>query len=156
MPKVNLRSCKAKKYYYNSKKELSLGNSFWCGDIKNRFKKINNGKKYIYDFLLKGHWSKSPKTGFSWPAAKRYCRGLGKGWSLPNIYQLLSLFGSRENKSEGYINPIFSDTDTFYFWSITPRAASASNAWVVGFSNRHIGPIGVSNYLRVRCFRPGP
>ena len=154
--KPKLKSCKARKYYDNAKSKLGLNPKTWCGDIASRFKKVNSGNKYIYDGLLKGHWSKQNGDDVKWSTAKSYCKKLGSGWTLPDIYQLMSLISENKDSSQGYINPIFSDTDKKWFWSNTPRVGSASDSWYVLFSSAGVYNLDVSNSNRVRCFRPGP
>ena len=151
----DIKSCKAVNYYGNAKTELNLTDKNWCGDINGRFKLENKGNDFIYDAMLKGYWSKSDGKRYKWADAKAHCTGLGNGYVLPDIYQLLSLISQTNDPNEGYINPIFSNTNT-WFWSITPRAASASYAWNVDFGNANIYASSVSYICRVRCFRPGP
>jgi len=106
--------------------------------------------------MLKGYWSKSDGKRYKWADAKAHCTGLGNGYVLPDIYQLLSLISQTKDPNEGYINPIFSDTDKYWFWSITPRVGSASHSWFVGFRSAGVDFGYVSPFGRVRCFRPGP
>jgi len=106
--------------------------------------------------MLKGYWSKWDGNTYKWADAKTHCTGLGNGYVLPDIYQLLSLISQTKDPNEGYINPIFSDTDKYWFWSITPRVGSASHSWFVGFRSAGVDFGYVSPFGRVRCFRPGP
>ena len=151
----DLSHCKANSYYSNAKEELKLKDKKHCGDIKGRFKKAKKKNALVYDSFLKGHWSKKSKKNKNYKKALAYCSALGKGWDLATIYQLISLVQKEaDKKSEEFINPLFSDNESKWYWSKTLRPNSFSIGWMVDYVG---GDVDLANEPlgRARCFRPG-
>ena len=154
---TDLKSCKAKNYYDDAKNLLALTDQKWCGDFAGRFSKKPGApaNDYVYDWLLRGYWSKQNGFPINWADAVTYCTNLGSGFELPDAYKMLSLFSQNKDANEGYIDPVFDDNDRAGFWSSTQPYSSY--AWFFLFDSADVYDLGIA-YLnrRVRCFRPGP
>ena len=93
----------------------------------------------------------------SWQGARDYCEGLslgGGGFRLPARIELISLLdidrvGS--NIDEG----AFPDAPPDSFWSASPVAGAAENAWLINFqfSTRYAAHAEIAEEHRVRCVR---
>ena len=152
------RSCKVKNTDAFRKKkvsELGLSQGRWCGDIKGRFQKLNSGKKFIYDSMLNGYWSRRSSYNMKWNHAKAYCQKLGPRWQLPDVYKMLSLFSQYNDNifKLGYINPVFSDNNStfFNFWSSS--RADILAVWKVDFTWSRLDGYSKELPLGVRCFK---
>ena len=106
--------------------------------------------------MLKGYWSKKNSRQATFQDAQNFCQSLGKEWSLPTAYQLISLISPDFDSDQGYIAPIFSDNDQENFWS-SSREAGETNTWYISFEAGiidQINPIFSTQKLQSRCFRP--
>ena len=155
----NPKDCKAISYSGNSinaKKELSLGNKFWCGAIKNRFQVVKKGNDWIYDAMLKGFWSKSSSGSLNWEGAKSYCSKLANGYQLPLTSELISLMISKKGE-HNYMN--LSTGAYFrhsYYWSGASRTQSPDQAYAVFFNGGYVGgEKKTMDYIGAVCFRKG-
>ena len=147
------RTCKAQDYTENISRlsSFNLTNEHWCGDFENRFELVDEGNDFIYDYMLQGYWSKADQSNLQWPNIGEYCSSLGLGYEVPTILDLISLVSETSDMDEGFINPLFSDTDSMPFWS--SDETEEDRAWRLSF-----GDGGVFDYRRsyggyVRCFR---
>ena len=104
--------------------------------------------------MLKGYWSKQDSKYYSYGNGEKKCKALGAGWIMPDIYQLNSLFSQKNHPTEGFINPIFSDTDQFSFWSSTQ--VSSLIAWRAYYKKADLRDSYMFNNIYVRCFRLAP
>ncbi len=89
----------------------------------------------------------------TWDEAKAYCLGLGDGWRLPNINELVNLadknIGIGDDEA---ISPIFVNTKNYY-WSSTTYINDSGSAWYVSFDYGKNDHLTKSNPLNVRCVR---
>jgi len=58
----------------------------------------------------------------TWQEANDYCKSLGKGWRLPERWELVKAY---DGKVEGF--------KSGYYWSSTTNVDYAGNAWLVHF-----------------------
>jgi len=102
----------------------------------------------------------SASTGtptYTWGDAPDYCAGLNSAslggytdWRLPSKIELSWIV---KNEGTGpYINPVFTGTEHYYYWTSTPDARDPSSMWFVSFND---GAEGKSSSLNayVRCVR---
>jgi hypothetical protein len=90
---------------------------------------------------------------YTWDAAKTYCSGLGSGWRLPGLKELLTLVDPTR-ASTSSIDPVaFPNTPALFFLTASPFAGSSGSAWHVSFLSGSSGPNFVGNTDRVRCVR---
>ena len=147
----DLKDCKLSEYLSDEQFKLGLSNKIWCGQIGKRFIKKSYSKALIYDSVLDGYWSHRSSVLMNWKNAGKYCRSLGQGWSLPNIYQLTSLV-KQKRSSEGFISKAFSDNDNSYIWSATP--ASGAFFWTLGSRDGVLFRVPAKrNKVAARCFK---
>ena len=129
-----------------------------CGLIKGRFSKVIKADpkdpEFIYDDMLQGYWSSTASMKGPVKVLRERCGKKGTGWRLANFYQLLSLLALSEDPNEGYVNPIFSDTNKQIMWSTTGGSnPSANQTRFVDFKNGRSGEsYSVASYYG-RCFR---
>jgi len=89
-------------------------------------------------------WSSNTCTGtataYTHEAALVYAQ-TQTGWRLPNVKELSSIVDiSRSNPA---IDPVaFPATPSNGYWSASPYAGSAANAWVVNFGNGYVNHYG--------------
>ena len=92
---------------------------------------IDNNDGTVTDTKTGLMWVKDTTPGvFTWLKAIEYCEGLGDGWRLPTIEELISIVDY--NRFDPAIDPIF-ECKLSYYWSSTTNAGNPSNAWVVYF-----------------------
>ena len=174
---ISINSCKSKQYLNDAISELALSNQNWCGDLSNRFSKTNGGdpNDYIYDSYLKGYWSKQNTTPVKYSDAKMVCGELGSDWTVPTVYQLLSLQSESFASKPGQIHELFDDNDSRAYLSSTKAPKEVgdfsypsyqvheSPVWIVDFIDGRLGYNGfmfvrvddkkICSHCRVRCFR---
>ena len=97
-----------------------------------RFKKLKDG--WIKDNLLGIDWGKSSNKRMSWAEAKEYATK--EGGRLPEIDELNSLVD--RSKYKPATHPIFTDTQSSYYWSGTTYAVYTGLAWVVYFGDGYV------------------
>ncbi|MFM2420740.1 MAG: hypothetical protein RL385_5463 [Pseudomonadota bacterium] len=91
-------------------------------------------------------------SALTWEAAKSFCAGLGGGFRLPGLKELLTLVDpTRANPCID--QSAFPGTPSDYFWTASPDVDSSGNAWVVGFYDGTSSSHGISVPNRVRCVR---
>lgn len=74
------------------------------------------------------------------------------GWRLPNVKELFSLVDKTRNGPA--IHPVaFAATPLDWFWTSTPYAKDAANAWVVNFSEGNLDGYARWATLPVRLVR---
>lgn len=75
-------------------------------------------------------WSLGNYGPMTWEEAIKFCTGLGDGWRLPTMQELLSLVDySRYNPATELPGMVSSS-----YWSSTTYAGSTDSAWVVYFN----------------------
>ena len=75
-------------------------------------------------------------------------------WRLPNVKELQSLV-ERSCFSPAINETVFPNTPTLTFWSASPDAFSADDAWGVSFFNGIVSSINRDNEQSVRLVRGG-
>lgn len=96
-----------------------------------------------------------PSSSYTWADAKAYCAALSlaghQDWRLPTSIELVSLVDfTRSNPAIDVA--AFPSTPSARFWTSSPVAGLANNAWNVRFDDGY-SYYGVSEPLRVRCVR---
>jgi hypothetical protein len=79
--------------------------------------------------------------------------GVTQGWRLPTIDELVSL--TDKGRTNPAINPLFTNTNTDFYWSFSSYADNSSNAWGVDFSDGADNNNYKTDSLYVRCVRDG-
>jgi hypothetical protein len=112
----------------------------------------------IYDTKTKLTWQRVHAPGtMTQTNGIAYCLGLninGLGWRLPTVKELSSLVDLSIAAPNSSIDPAFTGTPYFLFWSASPVAGPPDQAWVVDFRGGYVGidfP-AVGSY-HVRCVR---
>jgi len=77
-----------------------------------------------------------------WQEANDYCKSLGKGWRLPERWELVKAY---DGKVEGFKSD--------YYWSSTTDVYYADLGVIVYFFNGFVGSFNKSNYYYVRPVR---
>jgi len=77
-----------------------------------------------------------------WQEANDYCKSLGKGWRLPERWELVKAY---DDKVEGFKSD--------YYWSSTTDVYYADLGVIVYFFNGFVGSFNKSNYYYVRPVR---
>jgi hypothetical protein len=112
----------------------------------------------VIDLVTGLQWQQTvDEMSYTWDDAASYCTGLtlaGGAWRLPTRIELVSLVDYTVP------NPVidqsaFPDTPADYFWSSSPYAGDATNAWNVNFrfSDGIADKSEKSKAHRVRCVR---
>ena len=117
----------------------------------------DNGDGTVTDNITGLMWQQAVPTGtYTWADAVAYCPTLTlagyNDWRLPSPIELVSIvdFGQSNPSING---TYFPSTPSDYFWSSSPRAGSASEAWYVHFGEGGTGYIFASGKYNVRCAR---
>jgi hypothetical protein len=110
----------------------------------------------VIDSWTQLHWQRAVEAGLlNWQAAKTYCKSLsleGGGWRLPTVRELHGIADPQQANPS--IHPVaFPNSPVDWFWSITPLAGSATDAWYGNFNNGAIGNYGFDDPYEVRCVR---
>jgi hypothetical protein len=91
------------------------------------------------------------------PTSQDVCGALTTGsytdWRLPSKEELISIVDYSIPYPGPTINPIFTNTKQYYYWSSTTGASYLGNAWYVYFSYGNIGYYYKDSSLYVRCVR---
>jgi len=121
--------------------------------------------------VLEGSTVRDTKTGLVWQqtasstkrdfaGAQAYCSGLGAGWRLPNIRELISIVDDThlpDFDQMPAIDPLFLPSSTdhdFDFWSSTPTPGSSDSFWYVKFAYGSVLLDGKMTMLKLaRCVR---
>ncbi len=72
---------------------------------------------------------------------------------MPTIDELVSI--TDKGKTNPAIDPIFTNTDSSYYWSFSSYAYYSSLAWLVNFNNGNDNNNDKDNDNLVRCVRDG-
>jgi hypothetical protein len=109
-----------------------------------RFQKLKDG--WVKDTLLGLDWGPSSTNRMNWKDAQKYC--VDQGGRLPEIDELANL--ADRSKYKPAIHPIFTDTQSSYYWSGTTSAGSTVYAWDVYFyyGNVYFGNKTYEYYVR--------
>ena len=92
-----------------------------------------------------------------WAAANTYCMNQyspdgSTSWRLPTRRELVRL--ANRSMHTPSINPVFTGTNPWSYWTATPVANSTTGAWHVDFQNGYYTTATKSLFaLRVRCVR---
>jgi len=107
----------------------------------------------VHDTKTNLTWQQvSPTTTYTQSAAATYCQGMGTGWRLPTIKELLSIVDFTVPSPGPTLNPVFSGPASFY-WSSTPMAGSPPFVWGVNFDYATMGDRDPADVGLVRCMR---
>ena len=114
--------------------------------MTNRFELMGDS---VFDHDTGLEWEADVSGPMSWDEAMKYAMELGDGWRLPTIEELKTLL------DRGRTNPAssFPEMPTYFFWSSSSCAGSASIAWLVSFYNGLVLNYVKSNTYYVRCVR---
>ena len=94
----------------------------------------------------------------TWKEAKEYAEENmaklpGEGWRLPTVKELISIVDYEKNSPA--IDPVFTNTQSAYYWTSSPHAGYSVSAWSVSFGGGYVDWYGtnVEDYVRpVRHF----
>lgn len=126
--------------------------------IEGRYLVANNGT--VTDQQSRLIWMRSALEGtFTFEGVQQAAKNLNAqkrcaghaGWRVPSKKELFSLV--KEGSSPTICEEAFPDTPEGYFWTSTPHANDASDAWVVYFSNGCTFGLNRSYYGHVRLVR---
>jgi uncharacterized protein DUF1566 len=111
----------------------------------------------VYDTKTKLTWQQmSPSIAGTWASAKAYCPGLnlqGAGWRLPTVKELTTIVDVTQ-AGTSVDATAFPGAPSHYYWSSTPLAGDANNAWLVDFSGGAAYAFGaISVEYDMRCVR---
>jgi hypothetical protein len=111
----------------------------------------------VYDTKTKLTWQQvSPSTPGTWASAKGYCPGLnlqGMGWRLPTVKELTTIVDVAQ-AGTSVDATAFPGAPSHYYWSSTPLAGDANNAWLIDFSGGAAYAFGaISVEYDMRCVR---
>ncbi|PHS55640.1 MAG: hypothetical protein COB17_11245, partial [Sulfurimonas sp.] len=100
-------------------------------------------------------WQKEDDNAtYTWANAITYCNGLTLGgstsWRLPTIEELVLL--SDKGRSNPSIDPVFTNTNSSYYWSSSTVVAT-TNLGIVSFLNGNDAANNKTNNNYVRCVR---
>ena len=80
----------------------------------------------------------------NWQKANDYCKSLGKGWRLPERWELVKAY---DDKVDGFKSD--------YYWSSTTYVNGTGVAWIVNFFNGNVVYNGKTYNFYVRPVRGG-
>jgi hypothetical protein len=118
----------------------------------------DNGDGTVTDNVTALEWQQlTPTMAYTQPEALAYCAGLRLAghadWRLPSVVELASIVDT------GTYNPSIDSTffpgtpAVGFYWSSTPYAGDASNAWGVYFNNGYSDNNNATTAYSVRCVR---
>lgn len=121
----------------------------------------NPSDQTVIDKITGLEWQREDKDNVYrlWQEAWDYCAGLsldGKNdWRLPSISELRSIVSY--DRVSPAINPVFLNTNSYFYWSATSKASGGSVAWTVVFTDGNSGGWDKEEdgSLPVRCVRSG-
>jgi hypothetical protein len=136
-------------FVISAKKKGAIAGAGFLGLLRNpeRFQKLKDG--WIKDTLLGLDWGPSSSNRMSWKDAQKYCAD--QGGRLPEIDELASL--ADRSKYKPAIDPIFTDTQSHYYWSGTTYAGYTAFAWGVYFYYGYVYGVNKTYGLYVRPVR---
>ena len=120
----------------------------------------DNGDGTVTDKLTGLMWQQTvPTMAYTWSGAVAYCSSVNldshTDWRLPTVVELVSIVDySVASPSPAINSTAFPGTPTAldFFWSSTPVAGSASNAWGIDTAGA-VTIQDVSGAFYVRCVR---
>jgi len=93
----------------------------------------------------------------NWTSAIAWADGLTfaghSDWRLPNVKELQSI--ADYGRSVPAIDPVFTKTQSGYYWSSTTRADYTGSAWLVNFNYGYVATGGKTSTYYVRAVRGG-
>jgi len=107
-------------------------------------------------------WEQSPSTTTdTWYYQSFHCINLNTGgrtgWRLPTIQELLSIVDRSQSNPALPSGHPFSNVQSYYYWSATTGALSATFAWTVVFVDGSVVGVGNSGGgVLAWCVRGGP
>lgn len=104
----------------------------------------------VTDTRTKLIWRISWSSG-TWSDAKSRCSSLGNGWRLPSLKELLTLVDVA--RAEPCINPAFTDTPYYPFWTSSSYLPTSGFAWAVNFLDGAANGRDITTSQRIRCVR---
>ncbi len=115
------------------------------------------GDGTVLDTKTNLEWQQTiSEDSFTWEAAKTHCSTLSLNgsapWRLPSMKELQTLV-DRRRMVPAIDLKAFPNTPAAHFWTSSPLAGSASDAWYVGFDYGNTYYDAVTNTYRVRCVR---
>ncbi len=120
---------------------------------------VNAAADMVTDNVTKLMWQRNIDAGlYAWAEAQTYCADLDYGgyddWRLPTAIELVSLVDfTKVSPGPTIDTDAFPNTPAAHFWTSSPLAGSASNAWVVFFGRGDTNLGDVTDAVRVRCVR---
>jgi cysteine-rich repeat protein len=111
----------------------------------------------VRDLVTQLVWQReAPDEFYDWEEAKEYCGALELGgwrdWRLPSRVELMSIV-DLERDEPAIDDSVFQGPLSDFYWSSSPVAGDASDAWYVDFLYGSTSSYDVSNTNRVRCVR---
>jgi hypothetical protein len=97
-------------------------------------------------------WQRMAGQKQPWSNAMKYCSSLGTGWRLPSLTELQTIVDETV-QSPAIDGDAFPGTPSDFFWTSSPSAAMASDAWYVAFIHGHADIDTVTSSFLVRCVR---
>jgi hypothetical protein len=94
-------------------------------------------------------WQRTFVQSTSWSNALKLCPS---GWRLPSVNELQTIVD--QNQQSPPIDRVaFPDTPSGDFWTSSPKAGDATQAWYVAFIHGHAATDSVAQAFWVRCVR---
>jgi len=88
----------------------------------------------------------------TWQQAIDWCAGLGDGWRLPTVQELVGIVDYTRS-DPAVIKPLADSTASGYYWSSTPDAGTPYTAWFVDFYFGYVYNGGKTSHYYVRAVR---
>ena len=111
---------------------------------------IDNNDGTVTDTKTGLMWVKDTTPGvFTWLKAIEYCEGLGDGWRLPTIEELISIVDY--SRIDPAIDSVFFNAQSSDYWSSTTNAYDPGYAWYVDVYYGYVSyayKSSSSNYVR--------
>jgi hypothetical protein len=105
----------------------------------------------IFDRATGLTWQRTPDPGeHTWDEARQVCAARGAGWRVPSLTELQTIIDDTKEYPAIDLDA-FPGTPSVVFWTATPRAAGAGNAWYVDFFYGATDADVPSRPYRVRC-----
>jgi hypothetical protein len=112
---------------------------------------IDTAKSLVTDLRTGLIWQHPANTAtYNWDQAVTYCRGLGTGFRMPTLKELLTLVDPTRVRPAIDIKA-FPNTPAEWFWTSSNRAPAGPAA--VSFATGGSGFYRATELLRVRCVR---